>query len=561
VFPLVGPANVPVDTADTTPTPANYTIVFDSSTATSGLQLGDGSVLEGYTVQAASGNVAASAISCSAGSVTIRRLVVAGAASGASATKPARGIAIGTGNADTCTGALSNLTVRNFQVGVAVTTASPTALTITDTTLRDNGSGTAGAGLLIAEGKVTATRLTVNKSTTGIAGWGVALDPTSAITAPSLTATDLIVDETGRTGLELRLPAAMAAPTATLTGGDIDPGGLDPAVHVFGGTLSLTGTNVHGAGSDGLRVEAGTVTIGAGSKLDGNARDGLRLVGGAVTLGALTGTMVSVAGNIENGIKVDALSATPSLAITRAQITGSGKTGLEVDVVNPGGQITVSDSDLSGNLDGVVVIRAPASSGDAVSLSNVRVFNNGRTGPGGVGVALRADTGSVVAAVKNCAIHDNRDQGLLIRQGASFVTTATIEGNDIYANNTAAGRSVGGILFATSSTLASFTGNKLHGNAGDEIGFDAQPNGGDTWNLAGLVACTTPNQIYCYTAPGGTSVGLRILDTAPMGTKVNAPNISWSNLVPTKGTDFEFDMTRFDVTALPACAAVVATCN
>jgi hypothetical protein len=50
-------------------------------------------------------------------------------------------------------------------------------------------------------------------------------------------------------------------------------------------------------------------------------------------------------------------------------------------------------------------------------------------------------------------------------------------------------------------------------------------------------------------------VGLRILDTAPMNTKVNAASTSWSNLVPLKGTDFEFDMTKHDVTALPACPA------
>jgi hypothetical protein len=179
----------------------------------------------------------------------------------------------------------------------------------------------------------------------------------------------------------------------------------------------------------------------------------------------------------------------------------------------------------------------------------------------GVGVALRGDSGVVVASLKGCAIHGNGDQGVLLQQGATFTTSASLDGNDIHTNNVTANRPVGGIFFATSSTLSSFTGNKVHGNTGDEIGFDAQPNGGDTWDLSGPLACTTPNQIYCYTAAGGTSVGLRILDTAPMMTKVNAANTSWSNLIPAKGTDFEFDMAKYDVTALPACQAVVATCN
>ncbi|HXU81185.1 MAG TPA: hypothetical protein VN914_07295, partial [Polyangia bacterium] len=176
----------------------------------------------------------------------------------------------------------------------------------------------------------------------------------------------------------------------------------------------------------------------------------------------------------------------------------------------------------------------------------------------GMGAALVGDGGNVTATLKNCSVGFNQDQGILVRQGATFTTTVTLDGNDVFNNNSGAGRAAGGIFFATPSTVAGFTANKIHGNNGDEIAVDAQPNGGDTWNLSGAAACSTPNQIYCYGAP---SVGLRILDSAPPNTKVNAAGTSWTNLVPVKGTDFQFDMTKFDVMSLPACSAVTATCN
>jgi hypothetical protein len=472
-FPLVLPANVTLDTVDATPTPANYTIVFDSPSATAAVTMGDGAILEGFTLQAATGNAAAATISCAAGAVTVRSCMLVGASTGAAATKPATGIAIG----DACTGTLTNLTVRNFRIGVAVATTSTTAVAITDSTLRDSGiATTAGAGLLVAAGKVTATRLTINKSSGGTASWGVVVNGTSAV-VPSFTATDLTITDLGRAGLHLLAASGMASPLATLTAGDIKAGSAaDAGAHVQAGALSLTGTNLHGAGADGLLLEGGVAVVGPGSKLEGNGRDGLRALAGTALIGA-TGTAVSIASN------------------------------------------------------------------------------------GGVGVALRGDSGNLTATIKNCAIHDNHDQGLLIQQGATFTTSASADANDVYANNATAGRGVGGIFFATSSTLTGFTANKVHGNTGDEIGFDAQPNGGDTWDLSGAVGCGSPNQIYCYTSAGGTSVGLRILDTAPANTKVNAAGTSWSNLVPTKGADFDFDMAKYDVTALPACAAVTATCN
>jgi hypothetical protein len=79
--------------------------------------------------------------------------------------------------------------------------------------------------------------------------------------------------------------------------------------------------------------------------------------------------------------------------------------------------------------------------------------------------------------------------------GATFTTTSPLRRQRRLSPTTARpGRAVGGIFFATSSTLTSFTGNKVHGNAGDEIGFDAQPNGGDTWDSPGRPLAPRPTR-------------------------------------------------------------------
>jgi hypothetical protein len=572
-FPLTVPAGVTLGTADPTPAAGNYILVFNSGTASSAIVLADGATLEGFLVRAATGNAAASALSCTAGSVTVRGSTIVGAA-GNAASKPATGIAIGKAATDSCTGALTGVEVRGFKVGLSVLTGATAALVVTDTTLRDNGVPGTGAGLQLGAGKVTATRLTVNKTSTGTATWGVILEGAAATSAPTLAANPLTVAGLEEAGLELR--AGLSAPQATLTTGDLQTG--DVGVRVAAGNLTATRTRIHGAigdgvivsggaatlhrvtlldnGGRGLTVSGGTVIIDDGSAVTSNGTsgapaDGIRVLGGAVTVGGATGLQVDVGANTDAGIKVLAADAGTTVSIVRAQLHNAARAGLDIDLAVDGSTVTVSDSDVHDNgTEGVRLVRGPATGGAAVSLDNVRAYLNG------VGLHLRADTGDLVASVKNCAIHDNRDTGLVIRQGATFVTTATVQGNDVFHNNTAAGSAVGGILFATPSTLASFAGNKSHGNLGDELGFDAKPNGGDTWNLSGPIGCGgQPNVLSCY----GTGVGLRILPTAPAGTKVNAQNVSWANAVPADGVDFGFSDPGDEVNALPACAPVT-TC-
>jgi hypothetical protein len=624
-FPLMVPAGVTLGTADSTPTPGNYVIQFGGSTG-AGLVLAGGSTLEGFLVQATGGTAATATVTCASGAVTIRSTHVLGPA----ASKTGTGIAIGRAVADTCTGTVEDVQVRGFRTGLSVTTAATAPLVIRNSTLRDNGAGALGAGLLVAAGAVTATDLIVSRSPTGTAAFGVVLDAAAATAAPALTATNLRLVDLTQIGLDLRQQSGMAAPSAVLTGGDIEAGGTtEPGVRASAGTLSVTGARIHDAGSDGLRVVGAAVTLGAGTQLDANGRDGIhldsgsvtgtgvavtandgnalavaggqatlhrtnlsnngvrglllsagavviddgsaiksngrgtsrwagiRVNGGTLTLGGATGEKVDVADNGNEGLAV-LPTATATVTVTRALIHGSGTEGVRIDLPVAGSAVTITDTDVNANLDGVRVVRAPAAAGHAVSLTGVRVFANGRTGAGGVGVALGGDAGSVAAALAGCTIRDNRDHGVLIQQGAGHITTASLEDNDLYGNNTGAGRPAGGLFLATSSTLAAFSGNKVHGNTGDEIGVGAPPNGGDTWNLGGAAACTAPNQVYCY---GAGAVGLRILSAAPAGTKVNAENLRWTNLLPAKGTDFDFADASHAVAAIPACTPVVATCN
>jgi hypothetical protein len=87
---------------------------------------------------------------------------------------------------------------------------------------------------------------------------------------------------------------------------------------------------------------------------------------------------------------------------------------------------------------------------------------------------------------------------------------------------------VGGVLFATTSTLASFTGNRIHNNGGDELGFEAAPPSG-TWNVSVPACGAAQNQIYCY---GVGSVGLR---AAGGSYTVNAQRVSWVSAAPGTG--------------------------
>ena len=89
-------------------------------------------------------------------------------------------------------------------------------------------------------------------------------------------------------------------------------------------------------------------------------------------------------------------------------------------------------------------------------------------------------------------------------------------------------------LFASPVTLVRFTGNRLAGNAGHQLGFADRPSGGENWTL-GTASCDslTVNRIDCY-APG--QVGILISSALP--TLVQVRGTAWQNLSPALSTDW-----------------------
>jgi hypothetical protein len=252
------------------------------------------------------------------------------------------------------------------------------------------------------------------------------------------------------------------------------------------------------------------------------------------------------------GVNIDGPGAGTSVTITRAIMKGNYGYGIKVLFQSPDGTVNVTDTELAENrLGGIFVRQAETTSARTpLVMDNVRIHDNGVGGQTGFGVHLSANNGSIASTVRNCLIRGNGDAGVWVDQPAGHTTVSVLEGNEIDGNNKTAGRSAGGIYFVAPSTLTSFTGNKIHDNTGDEVGFAAPPNGGGSWSLHGAAGCgAATNQIYCY---GAGSVGVRVAASIT----VDAQGLSWQNAVPAAGVDY-----AGNALVGGPCAAVTATCK
>jgi hypothetical protein len=209
--------------------------------------------------------------------------------------------------------------------------------------------------------------------------------------------------------------------------------------------------------------------------------------------------------------------------------------------------VTAINTEIDMNLhNGVLVTSAPSNSGtvNSVTLDKLDVHDQTANGAAvGMGIWLHGDTaggGDIAATLNECKVHDNRNTGIVIDEdatgGTTTVTRETLTSNDIYNNNTGAvNAAVGGISFATASTLTTFTGNRIHGNRRDQILFQAGQNGGANWDLdpGSCTSTTAPrNQIYCYEAG---FVGLRTTNTLganPPDYTVDADRVTWAHATP-----------------------------
>ncbi len=566
-FPLTIPASVSVLTADAVFTPANYVINFNAGTTA--VTMSNGSALRGFTVLNGTA-VSQALVSCAAGSATLDTVVLDGA------TKAVDGLDV-TG---TCAATLDAVQIDSVS-GVALNVSSSAASTITGGTL-----SAALIGLQQTAGSVTATGLHAD----GNGQYGILLPASSAGTPTlslggsstasgngtlgnfagisigkgSLTASNTAVDGNGGIGIQLTSAGSHQLTTVEangngavttssfgvgMTAGTLTASALtassntDSGISVSAGNATFTGATVASNKGRGLIMSGGTVTISGGT-FKSNVMAGVFGSAGTLTVGGGT----ELASNGTHGVHVTgAVTVVAGANIHNNTLNGvlvNDTTGVTVNI---GSTATVTSINANLN-DGILVQGAPATGGGANSLTidTVGVGTNGK-----FGIYLQGNNAAVAATIKGSTITANGDVGIMVEQAGGLITTTeAIQNNDVNGNNTANVHPVGGILFNTSSTLTSFIGNKVHSNGGDELGFNALPNGGLRWSInPPSAACdATANSLYCY---GNGNVGLHIL----AGTEtVDGQHVHWTNNPPTSGIDFSGT-----VTVTNPCTAV-ATC-
>jgi hypothetical protein len=565
-FPLNVPAGVNVMTADATFKASDYVIAFSGGPAA--VVLNNGTALRGFSISGS--GAAATLIACSAGTTVLDTLSLTGnntvtdgidlggtcAATLMNDVTIAQLAGVGLNVSSTAaTNLTGNTTISATSIGVQLTNGSLTAsnlhadgnrqygivlpstaagtplLNLNQSSASGNGSGGVFAGISIGKGSLTAS----NSAVAGNGGIGIELNTSAthqltsvmsqgngavsgasfgvALTAGTLVASDLTASSNTDSGV------SVSGGTATLTGSTLDQNtGRGLIVTGAGSVVTVSGGELNRNGQAGILASNGTLNVGGGAVLASNGSCGLNLTGATAVV-----TSVNVHDNFLHGVLVQSGNSAP---------------------VNLGPGATVNHN----GGDGVLVDASPLTAGGANSLTvdTVTVSNNAK-----FGIYLEGDSGDVAATIKGSTITGNADVGLMVEEGATATTSEAIQNNDVNGNNSGNGHQVGGVLFNTSSTLTSFIGNKVHSNSGDELGFNALPNGGGTqWviNPPSAACDTTSNSLYCY---GNGNVGLHILGG---GATVNAQHVRWTNNPPTSGIDYSGT-----VTVTNPCA-VITTC-
>jgi hypothetical protein len=565
-FPLNVPAGVNVMTADATLNASDYLIAFSGGPAA--VVLNNGTALRGFSINGS--GAAAALISCSAGTTVLDTLSLNGNNT----------VTDGVDLSGTCAATLTNVVTISQLAGVGLNVSSSAATNLTGTTTISatsigvqltNGSLTASGlnsdgnrqyGIILPSTAAGTPLLNLNQSTASGNGTGGVFAGIS-IGKGSLTASNTQVDGNGGIGIELNTSATHqltsvmslgngAASGASfgvaLTAGTVVATGLtassntDSGVSVSGGTATLTGSTLDENTGRGLIVTgAGSVVTVSGGELSGNGQSGILASNGTLNVGG--GTVL--ASNDMSGINLTGATA----VITSVNVHDNLLHGVVVNSANsapvnlgPGATVNHNGGD------GLLVDTSPLTTGGANSLTvdTVTVSNNAK-----FGIYLAGDDGDVAATIKGSTITGNADVGLMVEEGATATTSEAIQNNDVNGNNSGNGHQVGGVLFNTASTLTSFIGNKVHSNTGDELGFNAAPNGGGTqWviNPPSAACDTTSNSLYCY---GNGNVGLHILGG---GATVNAQHVRWTNNPPTSGIDYS------GAVSVTNPCAVVTTC-
>ncbi|MHB8420990.1 MAG: right-handed parallel beta-helix repeat-containing protein [Myxococcales bacterium] len=308
-------------------------------------------------------------------------------------------------------------------------------------------------------------------------------------------------------------------------------------IFVAAGTLALANTSFAGNTDYGLGVEQGAVTgaeltfagpaspgsvpgafglglgnipaLGAGPclpaatanvtltdvSITGVAADGIHVNGGSLTL---LGT-VEVEGNGGQGIDMQS----GSLYLENPTIRGNGESGLRNNATGASGSVTVDggsigpDDQVDGTWSEVII-----NWGTNLTLLGTKVQGD----PGGPGVKL---LGSGLYQLAGCDISGN------------------LVGLDLEWTS------------GPGPTTATFMGNSIHGNRGDQVTVKR-----GNWDLSAPACDGGQNAIYCY-SDGGYGVNV-------FGGSVIANDVAWQDAVPDAGIDYNGAVT----TAGGVCPAI-----
>lgn len=560
-FPLAVPAGITLTTGDASPNAADYQIAY-SGGAASAVNLAGGSALRGFSIDAT--GAAAALVTCTSGTVTLDTLLLSGGGTATAGLEVANScnatllstsivdfagpaLAVSTSGMVGVTGGLlsasliglsqtngtvsaSGLAVQsNGQYGIRLSGSGSPMLTITGQTVVAN-NGTTGnyAGVSVAKGNASIT----NTQVTGNGGAGL-----------ELASGGTYVLDTVQASSNTKSGVSLLSGGLTATGLSATVNGID-GVTVNGGSAALTNATLATNAFNGLNLLAAVPVDVNGGTIQSNTTAGIN--GGVGTLTVHGGA--DIAGN-GTGVQLTGAAA----SITGANVHGNLGSGISVNeasgVTVAIGSSSTTTTVASNQQQGIVVQSAPAISGSGAN--SIIVDTATVTGNGSFGIYLEGGFGSVAATIKGSSISGNSDTGLMIEQGLGHTTTEAIQNNDIKANNTKASpRNVGGVLFNTSSTLTSFIGNTVHSNGGDEVGFNALPNGGTKWTITPPSnACdATANSVYCY---GTGNVGVHVIAA---GASVDAQHQHWTNNPATSGIDYTGTVTVLNpCTAVPTC--------
>ena len=340
------------------------------------------------------------------------------------------------------------------------------------------------------------------------------------------------------------------------TGAGVRTGGA-PAnnVTLHDSILTMNGSLNH---DPGFLLNAGTALIDGATDISYNVGPGVHQLGGRMTLmGGQGGSSPAIHHNGTATSPQDGVVVGSGLGFTADTVDVHDNTnhGFEItnqDSTNAGQAILIQNCTIHDNaLTGLLVHASVANPNSSASLTVLgNTFTNGDHG-----IHLLCDLGSVWASIKGNTITGAANTGMVIVGTAG--SSLLVSGNDLHHNSVLVSpgtRAAGGLLLTgVQPTYWSFTSNRMHSNASDQVLVAATAGSAPgTWDLSpGSAGCAAANVFACY-GSGTTNPFVGLVSQSSI---VDASGNSWQNNPPMLNIDYLL-IGAGGITALPACAAV-----